>query len=441
MFSAARWQLTVVFTAVLVVILVASGVVVYLTTRSVILDRVDDDLKERAQNDLFLLSLARGRPRGEPSQSEPEFDPGGYFFALVDQTGQVVDSSAHLDPEALAPQATLDEALEGGEAFTDAESSDGEPQRIYVQSVRTLDGSDWLLQLGRSTAPEHDALSQLRNILIAVVGISAAPALFGGYLLSGRALRRIAAAMESQRTFIADASHELRTPVSVVRTNAEILQRHLQSETIGRSASDAVALDDILSESDRLGRMVGQMLTLAEADAGKTALTPSGIALNELAEEVARSMRALAEAKGVALQTRTDGNVWVRGDRERLREVLVTLLDNAIKYTDAGGRVDVTVARMHRRAALTVSDTGVGISADSLPHIFERFYRVDKARSRESGGTGLGLSIARHVIEAHGGTIRIESEVGKGTRVTIELRLETREPQPDVARLSGEVEP
>jgi len=188
-----------------------------------------------------------------------------------------------------------------------------------------------------------------------------------------------------------------------------------------------VALEDIVSESERLGKMVEQMLTLAQTDGDRAALMSSTVDMSELGEEVTRAMRALATAKGIAMQTRAESKVWVRGDRERLREALVTLLDNAIKYTDAGGRVDLEVGRAHRRALITVADTGSGIPADSLPHIFDRFYRVDKARSRESGGTGLGLSIARHIVEAHGGSIRIESEVGKGTRAMIELRLASRE--------------
>jgi signal transduction histidine kinase len=161
--------------------------------------------------------------------------------------------------------------------------------------------------------------------------------------------------------------------------------------------------------------------------------------LDEVSLEVVRSLRAIADARGVALSVENGEAVWVHGDRDRLREVIVTVLDNAVKYTPSGGRVEVRVARRHRRAVITVSDTGAGIPAESLPHIFERFYRVDKARSRDEGGTGLGLAIARHIVHAHGGDIRIESAPGKGTTVTIELRLLHHEqpeapPLPDAAR-------
>jgi len=420
MFSAARWRLTIVFPVVLTVILITSGIVVYLTSRSVVLGRVDSELEDRAHEDLFLSTRDPfGHRGGGPPQDE--FDPGGYFYAFVDTEGELIDGSPYVDTQSLASQTTLQTALTEGEAHTDTESSKGDPQRIYGLALTTTDGSDVLLQVGRGTGPEESALSQMRTVLLAVIGGSIVPALAGGYLLSGRALRPIKAAMDAQHAFIADASHELRTPVAVVRTNAELLQRHVQSRGGDASATDATALDDILNESERLGRMVDQMLTLAQVDAGEDGRSSIEIPLNELADEVARSMKTLAEARGVALDSQTNRAVAVRGNRERLRELIVILLDNAIKYTDSGGRVDLEIGRPHRRPTITVSDTGHGIPAESLPHIFDRFYRVDKARSRESGGTGLGLAIAHNIVTAHGGTIHIESTAGKGTRVTVDL--------------------
>ena len=421
MFSAARWRLTLVFTGVLVVVLVACGVVVYLTTRSVMYDRVDHDLEDRARSD---LALFQGGPHGEPDRGPPgsgsEFDPGGYFYAISDTDGQILKGSAYLDTQALASSTTLVKAMDNGDTFADTKSSKGEPQRIYAFAV-TVNGTPGVVQIGRSTEPEEAALSQLRIVLLAVLAVSIVPAVGGGYLLSGRALRPIKTAMDSQRTFIADASHELRTPVAVVRTNAELLKRHLGPDTGHTAASDQVALDDILSESDRLGRMVDQMLTLAEADAGQRTVLSSEISLNELIDEVARSMRSIAETRQMLLETRLTDDVSVNGDPGRLRELVSVLLDNAVKYADAGGRVEVALRREHRKAIIEVSDNGPGIPRDALPHVFDRFYRVDEARSRESGGTGLGLAIARHIVDAHGGTINIESSAGGGTKVTVQL--------------------
>jgi len=422
MFSAARWRLTFVFTGVLVVVLIACGIVVYLTTRSVIYGRVDHDLEDRARSDLVLFQ--RG-PHEEPDRGSPgsgsEFDPGGYFYAISNADGQILSSSPYLDSEALPSTATLVKAVDNGDTFTDTKSSKGEPQRVYVFPVTVSGGGGALVQIGRSTEPEEAALSQLRIILLAVLAVSIVPAVTGGYLLSGRALRPIKTAMESQRTFIADASHELRTPVAVVRTNAELLKRHFEPDTAQTAGRDQVALDDILSESDRLGRMVDQMLTLAEADAGQRTVLTAEVSLNELVDQVTRLMRSLAEAREISLDTQLNEDISLSGDPSRLRELLTVLLDNAVKYTDAGGRVDVSVRKEHRKAIITVSDNGPGIPSEALPHVFDRFYRVDKARSRESGGTGLGLAIARHIVDAHGGTIDVESKIREGTVVTVGL--------------------
>jgi signal transduction histidine kinase len=181
-------------------------------------------------------------------------------------------------------------------------------------------------------------------------------------------------------------------------------------------------VEDIIGESDRLGRLVSQMLTLALADAGQATLSLSKVSLDELAGEVARGMRLLAEERGVDFEAEVEGPLRLRGDRERLRELLVVLTDNAIKYTDAGGRVRLEVRRASAgKVTVRVSDTGPGIPPEALARIFDRFYRVDQARSRESGGTGLGLAIARWIAEAHGGSIHAESAPGVGTTMTVEL--------------------
>jgi two-component system sensor histidine kinase CiaH len=421
-FAATRLRLTLWFILVLGIILTITGAVVYLTTRTVLFDRVDSDLESQVNRQGPML---RGRFPNLGTDTPPVdigigagFTAGGYFFALVDPTGNLLASTANVDPAGLADVDALQEALENGDAFVNTESSEGDSLRVYVVPLRETTGDQFLIEVGRSTESEARALRQLLLVLIGGGGAGMILALVGGYLLAGVALRPIRAAMDSQRAFIADASHDLRTPLSVIRADAELLKRH-DTESI---SANREAVDDIIGESDRLGTMVGHMLTLAQADAGQTTLSLSKVALDELVTDIARSMRFLAAEHGVSLEADVDGPLSLRGDSDRLRQLVVILTDNAIKYTDAGGSVRIEVRRpSKRKVVMRVSDTGCGIPAEALPHIFDRFYRVDKARSWEAGGTGLGLAIARWIVEAHGGSIHAESEPGVGTTMTVEL--------------------
>ena len=422
MFSAARWRLTLWITIAIGLILLVIGGAVYLTARTVLFDQVNSDLESRAGREQALLAARLLGRRAEDPLADivigPAFTSGGYFYALVGPNGDLLAATANVDPAGLAGAEAIQSALADGNALTNTESSEGDSLRVYVVQLRGPHGSRLLMEVGRSTEPERQALRRLLLVLGGGVAGGLALALAGGYFLAGLALRPIRAAVDSQRAFIADASHELRTPLSVMRANGELLKRHL-SEPV---SANREAVDDIITESDRLGRLVGQMLTLARVDSGQAALTMSEVALDEIADDVSRGMRLLAQERGVSLDTDIERPLRLRGDADRLRELMVVLIDNAVKYTDADGRVRLELKRASGgRITIRVSDTGHGIAPEALPHIFDRFYRVDKARSRESGGTGLGLSIARWIAEVHGGSIHAESAIGVGTTVTVEL--------------------
>ena len=296
-------------------------------------------------------------------------------------------------------------------------SSDGDTLRLYVARLGAP-GTDVLLEVGRSIEPEKQALQRLQAVLGGSIVGGLLLALAGGYALAGRALRPIRAAVDSQRMFIADASHELRSPLAVIRANAEVLERHIEEPV----SANKEAVADIISEAGRLGRLVGQMLTLAQADSGQpSALVFSDVDFGEIAEDVGRTMRRLASQRWMTLETDIDHSIRLRGDPDRLRELLFILLDNAIKYSGNGAHVRLELHGTGRSATLRVNDSGPGIPPDALPYIFDRFYRVDKSRSRAAGGSGLGLAIAKWIAEAHGGAIRAESTVGAGTTFIVDL--------------------
>lgn len=219
------------------------------------------------------------------------------------------------------------------------------------------------------------------------------------------------------KRFTADASHELRTPLTAIRTVAEVA---LAGDPTREELRDIIA--SMLEECGRMARLTDQLLTLARDDAGVVPRPLERLSVTSLAGEIVDILRPLADAKGVSIafeESQTLGTVV--GDPVRLRQIVVNLIDNAIKYTPTGGSVRVGTVEAGGAVRLTVADTGEGIAAEHLPRVFDRFYRVDKARSREQGGTGLGLSIVQSIATAHGGVVSLTSTVGVGTAVVVEI--------------------
>lgn len=233
-----------------------------------------------------------------------------------------------------------------------------------------------------------------------------------------RMIERLDQAFQHINRFSADASHELRTPLTILQLELEgIAQTHRLNPVLTDQIGSA------LEETDRMSHIVENLLAISRLDAGEVKMDKTRLDLGHLAASTADQMRLLAEEKRIQFRTNAAENVYVEGDRSRLQQVVVNLIANAIKYTPDAGEVEVSVRADGPTAVLQVSDNGVGISDDALPHVFERFYRADKARSRNSGGAGLGLAIAKSICTAHGAEIKVSSQEGQGSRFTVELPL------------------
>jgi heavy metal sensor kinase len=229
-------------------------------------------------------------------------------------------------------------------------------------------------------------------------------------------LSRLDQSFDHMRRFVADASHELRTPISIIRGEADVALAHERSAEEYRQT-----LTIILDESRRLSRLVDDLLNLARADAGRVKLQVEEFYLNDLLGECCRSAQSLANARGVTLECRCREDVAFRGDEVLVRRMAMNLIDNAIRYTPNGGSVTASLEAGATSVEIRISDTGTGISADAAPHVFERFYRGDKARSRQDGGFGLGLAIVKWIAESHQGGVELESQPGVGSTFTVTL--------------------
>lgn len=242
-------------------------------------------------------------------------------------------------------------------------------------------------------------------------------------------LARLENLFQTQQRLLADVSHELRTPLTTIRGNVDLMRR--------MGEADEESLQIIQEEAERMTRLVGDLMLLARADAGSLPLERKKLELDAIFFEVYRQVSVVNKAFDVRMAE--IDQVYVIGDADRLKQLIWNLVGNALKYTPPGGTVTLALSKQEGWAILRVSDTGIGIPAQDLPYIFDRFYRVDRARTRQQGGSGLGLSIARWIVQAHGGRIEASSEVGIGTTFTVWLPAVAETP-PHIPSAGGELD-
>jgi heavy metal sensor kinase len=270
------------------------------------------------------------------------------------------------------------------------------PVQRITETAQKIEGSDLSQRIDVKT---DDELGRLAATLNDMIG-------------------RLEESFNRQRQFTADASHELRTPLAIMQAEATLA---LSKE---RTPDDyRKALETISQESDYMSSVIGKLLFLARSDAGKEQLSFEDVDIKELITGLSANIEALAQDKGIKFTVDAKETLTVSGDKVKLRQLFINILENAVRYTPANGNIAVSLVQKDANAVVTIADTGIGIPPEHLPHIFERFYRVDKARARADGGVGLGLAIAKIIAESHKGTIAVASEVGKGTTFTISIPL------------------
>ena len=332
------------------------------------------------------------------------------------QTGEQVVNGCSLYAAKGLPDGPSIAAARQGKSTDGQVSSSNQTFAIRTEPLRNQQGQVvGAVQVAKPTSWIAGTMDSLKRLLILASAVAMLLGAMVALLMANKSLRPIRLAFQKQRDFVADASHELRTPLTLIRTNAEAWLRR------GEGGPGSVFARNVVEETDQLSAIVRDLTTLALADARQLRIERQPVEVSSTLQELIEHFEPVAEERGVTIQPDLNGGVMVQADPNRLRQLFLILLDNAVRYSADGGEVTVGVGRHNGRVTVTVVDRGIGISKKDLPHIFERFYRADKARSRESGGSGLGLAIAKWIAEVHRGEIEVRSTPGAGTTVTVTL--------------------
>ncbi|HEX9372282.1 MAG TPA: HAMP domain-containing sensor histidine kinase [Roseiflexaceae bacterium] len=434
----------------------------YFVLRANLLGEIDRRLQERA--DLVTASLQVVSDKQTSSNdllvptSLVEFDAPGIYVEVITPNGSVRARSPNLPPDSLSSVAPFIPAARRQPPVTGTvPAGDDDQLRFLVTTVQVGGQAGDVLIVAESLEPFLRTLAQARELLFLCGALALALAVGGATLLTGRSLApisrltqaaasiaatghynervplprrrdeigqlaatindliaRVEQVIEQQRQFLADTSHELRSPLTVILANLNLLRRDLDRRERELSVAEATA------EAQRMRRLVNDLLLLAQSDTTQV-IAHAPVRLDRLVEEtVAMAARQTREHP---MQARVQAPVIVNGDRERLTQLLRNLLENAIHHTPAGTPIEVCLSRSDAVAQIAVADSGPGIAQEHLGQIWDRFYRVDKARSRAFGDGGLGLAIVKYIAEAHGGAVRVVSAEGQGTTFTITLPL------------------
>jgi len=465
MFNTVRGRLTLWYVSVLAIVLVAFSVGVYMLLSRALYARVDDGL--RSTIEISTRSLSNDIEEGQSKQSAARSTVAELFnpqqaIAVFDEGGTLL--AENTSGEEFHARLPAMSAIPPGEVYlyTAPEEADRDDyHRVAVRRVNISPSNiPYIILVNQPLDPVEDELDLLRKILYYAVPLTLLVIGVGGWFLARQSLApvvamarsarqigaesldrqlpvsnprdelgqlattfnelltRLSAAFAQQRRFMADASHELRTPLSVMNTAASVtLKKEHREEEEYREALQMMA-----EQTRRLSRIVKDMFILARADAGRYPLQKRTLYLNDLLEEVARAGSMLASDKGVTVELTNLPEAAFHGDEDLLRQMILNLTDNAVKFTPPGGVVRLGLTRQAHEYRLSVSDTGPGIPAEARPHLFERFYRADKSRSRsEDGGAGLGLAISRWIAQAHEGDLELADSTRTGATFVARL--------------------
>jgi two-component system, OmpR family, sensor histidine kinase ArlS len=449
-FQTIKFRLTVWYILGLALLVAAFGGVSYKMLSRDLYKNLDDSLEARGNELQASIKVEGGKIRFKQEFVDVIiiFDADG---ALSQKLGPNV-RFANIEE-------TIQQALFGQKGFVTAQTNEGDEVRLYAMPYNVDSSTRVAILVGRLTRQIRRLLSYFKMVIIIASLAVVILAGIGGLFLANRTLKqvdhitdiareigegdlsrridiqsedemgklastlnwmisRLETAFRKQRQFAADASHELRTPLAIIQAESSLSLDKRRTQAEYRKSLELVS-----QEVSYMAEIIGKLLLLARSESPDEPASFQEVNVRDLLTELSSDMESLAQEKGLAFSFGQLDNLTVKGDRLKLRQLFLNILDNAIRYTPSGGAVSGSLVRKDSNAFVTVCDTGVGIPPEHLPHIFDRFYRVDTARSRGDGGSGLGLAIASSIVKLHGGEIQVESQVGKGSAFYISLPL------------------
>lgn len=416
MFRSLRLKLTLINVAVIGMILLIFSAVAYGITA---------EKSERLSREILeMAAIDAGNDTGQFLEYHNQFFDTrshriDYFFVRVDERGRITGASPGTEAGSEFLQSLVSKTLSLNRDEGTFSLPGGRKYRFYKTPLAGGSGSALVFL---DAGVERRLLGHLVPSLAAAGAGVLAFVFLGSFLMAGRALVPVKEAWERQKNFVADASHELRTPLAVMQTNLELVMDN-NEDTV---ESQMEWLKNVHSENKYMSRLVENLLFLARSDSHRGVPQMTDFILNNAVREALAPFEPVAAGKGIKLDLDEEAQVSVFGSQVRITQLVVNLLENAVKFTSPGGRIALSVRDRGKYAEVTVSDTGIGMAKDHLDKIFNRFYRVDRARSRQGGGFGLGLAIADCIVREHRGTITVTSSPGEGSAFRVTLPRQDR---------------
>lgn len=442
-FKSTQGRLTRIYSGLLMLFLILFIVIVYSVLYTVILKNQERELQSSVNQEAgfienYLLKNKQNDLQGMENQEVVFSGVNQLFYYVVNPNGEIImgnEANSRLRPNLLRllnrrfqnDQRLQKETLhvEGNPTGRGNKGEFHPPEaaqdlRLMIASQAIYNKGQFIGQLyiGKDISFAYQLFHSLLMILVAIGIIFFGVALYISVVMSKRAMIPIRGAFTRQHEFVADASHELRTPLSVLLSSIDAIEMTIEPE---REEIVGKMFANMRQEVKRMTHLVSDLLTLARSDSYKIERRNETFDYRPLAEKTMESVHPLAASKQIKLYLYAPAALSIQGDPQRLSQLLYILLDNAIKYTPQDGEVKLFIAEEAHQLCITVQDTGIGIKQEDYQRIFERFYRSDKSRSRQMGGHGLGLSIAKWIVDIHEGTIKVSSEIGKGSTFRIRI--------------------